>query len=71
LGEHRYLHSDEKDDEELSRLRIQERIIDPNTIRYLETIGVREGWKCLEVGAGTGSIARWLSSRVLDQLARW
>jgi SAM-dependent methyltransferase len=37
---------------------------DPATIRHLEAIGVAEGWRCLEVGGGGGSIARWLSQRV-------
>ena len=37
---------------------------DPVTIRQLETIGVAGGWRCLEVGGGGGSIARWLSRRV-------
>ena len=30
-------------------------LTDPATIRYLEQIGVREGWVCAEVGAGAGS----------------
>lgn len=30
----------------------------------LERVGVAAGWRCLEVGAGTGSIAMWLSDRV-------
>jgi SAM-dependent methyltransferase len=30
----------------------------------METIGISEGWRCLEVGAGEGSIARWLANRV-------
>jgi SAM-dependent methyltransferase len=37
---------------------------DPVTIRHLETIGVGDGWRCLEVGGGGGSIAGWLSRRV-------
>ncbi len=37
---------------------------DSVTIRHLEAIGVAEGWRCLEVGGGGGSIARWLSRRV-------
>jgi len=37
---------------------------DPVTTRHLETIGVGEGWRCLEVGGGGGSIAGWLSRRV-------
>jgi SAM-dependent methyltransferase len=64
LGEERYIYSAEKDEVELSRLRLQESVIDPPTIRHVETIGVSEGWRCLEVGAGAGSIAEWLSSRV-------
>ena len=37
---------------------------DPATIEYLGRIGVGPSWRCLEVGAGCGSIARWLSDRV-------
>jgi ubiquinone/menaquinone biosynthesis C-methylase UbiE len=37
---------------------------DPVTVRHLETIGVGGGWRCLEVGGGGGSIARWLGRRV-------
>jgi Histidine kinase-, DNA gyrase B-, and HSP90-like ATPase len=33
------------------------------TIRHLETTGVGPGWLCWEVGAGGGSIARWLAER--------
>ena len=38
--------------------------LDPGTVRHLESIGVGRGWRCLEVGAGGGSIAAWLSERV-------
>jgi 2-polyprenyl-3-methyl-5-hydroxy-6-metoxy-1,4-benzoquinol methylase len=37
---------------------------DPGTIRRLDMLDVRPGLRCLEVGAGRGSIARWLSARV-------
>jgi SAM-dependent methyltransferase len=49
---------------ELDRLQDLEAANDPATIRRLEDIGVTHGWRCLEVGAGAGSIARWLSDRV-------
>jgi SAM-dependent methyltransferase len=39
-------------------------IFDPGTIRHLRERGVAKGWHCLEVGAGGGSIARWLSELV-------
>ena len=38
--------------------------LDPGTERQLEAIGVGSGWRCLEVGAGGGSIAAWLCDRV-------
>src|SRR6187455_62394 len=37
---------------------------DPGTIRHLENLGVTTGWRCLEVGGGGGSIAKWLASRI-------
>lgn len=37
---------------------------DPGTIAHLEALGVEPGSICLEVGAGGGSIARWLAQRV-------
>ncbi len=47
-----------------SRLSALQARFDPGTIRHLEALGVSEGWRCLEVGAGAGSIAAWLSKRV-------
>jgi SAM-dependent methyltransferase len=46
------------------RLRTLETLFDPGTIAELEARGVGRGWRCLEVGAGGGSIARWLADRV-------
>jgi SAM-dependent methyltransferase len=37
---------------------------DAATFQNLEGVGVRQGWHCLEVGAGGGSIADWLCTRV-------
>jgi len=34
------------------------------TIRHLAAVGVSSGWHCLEVGAGTGTIAAWLAAAV-------
>ncbi|MGZ8566948.1 MAG: class I SAM-dependent methyltransferase [Actinomycetota bacterium] len=39
-------------------------LLDPWTIGHLERLGVGEGWRCLEVGAGGGSVAGWLAGRV-------
>ena len=46
------------------RLRGLEQLLDPGTIRHLEALNVGEGWRCLEIGAGGGSIAEWLCRRV-------
>src|SRR5882724_5901840 len=59
-----YFAADADAGDELARLRLIEDECDPQTFRYLETIGVGEGWRCLEVGAGAGSAVRWLSERV-------
>jgi ubiquinone/menaquinone biosynthesis C-methylase UbiE len=64
MHDQHYFATDEKDEAELKRLRLVEQIFDPITFRRIEAIGVTEGWRCLEIGAGAGSVAQWLSSRV-------
>jgi SAM-dependent methyltransferase len=51
---------DTKTTPELERLAMLEEIFDPFSIRNLTRLGVGPGWRCLEVGAGAGSIAYWL-----------
>ena len=34
------------------------------TFRYVEKSGIKLGWNCLEIGAGDGSVARWMAARV-------
>lgn len=46
------------------RLLALEEGYDPGTVSRLENLGVGRGWRCLEAGAGAGSITRWLSRRV-------
>lgn len=38
-------------------------VFDPGTFAQLEAIGVSPGWRCLEVGGGSGTVARWLCER--------
>jgi SAM-dependent methyltransferase len=47
-----------------SWLRSLEQWLDPVTVRHLRARGVGAGWRCLEVGGGAGSVARWLCGQV-------
>ncbi|MGH9035765.1 MAG: class I SAM-dependent methyltransferase [Acidimicrobiia bacterium] len=49
------------------RLQLIERCYDPATTRRLRALGVASGWRCLEVGAGGGSIAAFLSRQAGPQ----
>lgn len=46
------------------RLELLEEILDAGTVRRFDSIGVREGWNCLEIGAGGGSVCDMLCRRV-------
>jgi len=46
------------------RLAHLEAVWDPPTIRNLSNLGIKEGWHCLEVAGGGGSIAEWLCRQV-------
>lgn len=50
------------------RLGLLEHIFDPRSRRRREL--VQPGWRCLEVGAGRGSMAVWLAERV-EAAAEW
>jgi SAM-dependent methyltransferase len=39
-------------------------LFDDATQRHLKARGIGPGWRCLEVGAGGGSVARWMSEQV-------
>jgi SAM-dependent methyltransferase len=47
-----------------TRYRELSALYDAQTIRHLERRGIGEGWSCLEVGGGGGSIASWMCTRV-------
>ena len=49
---------------ELERLALQGAVLAPETERLLDTIGVAEGWACLDLGCGPGGITATLSDRV-------
>lgn len=59
-----YVMADTDASSESDRLGLLESSRDPGTIARLKELGVGAGWRCLEVGAGRGSITRWLAEQV-------
>lgn len=39
-------------------------LFDPSTFRHMEALGITDGWRCWEVGAGGPSVPAWLAARV-------
>ena len=59
----RYAMSEIDADGEGPRLAMLEAILDGPTFARLERIGVGNGWRCADVGAGRGSVSKWLRDR--------
>ena len=49
---------------EQQRLRLMSALLDPVERAHIDRLGVRSGWRCLELGCGNGSIAQALAERV-------
>jgi 2-polyprenyl-3-methyl-5-hydroxy-6-metoxy-1,4-benzoquinol methylase len=49
---------------ERGRLRLMSELLDPSSEFHLTRVGVTTGWRCLEIGAGNGSLSQWLAQRV-------
>lgn len=46
------------------QVRLLAEILDPHSIDVLTRAGVRPGWRCLDLGAGAGTITGWLAEQV-------
>lgn len=55
--------------EERARLAGIESLWDPGSQRLLDGLGIGRGWRCLEVGAGGGSLVNWMAKRGAAVLA--
>lgn len=51
-------------DEDPTRLNTLSEALDPTTISVLETLPLAAGVACLELGAGNGTIARWMADHL-------
>ena len=40
-------------------------LFNPSTFRRIDTLGIRPGWRCWEVGAGGPTVPAWLARRVV------
>jgi SAM-dependent methyltransferase len=60
-------HADPAWERERARLAWIGAVWDAWTFRHLEQIGVGPGWRCVDVGAGAGSVPRWLAARVAPE----
>jgi SAM-dependent methyltransferase len=49
---------------EQQRLALMSALLDPVELAHIDRLGVRPGWRCLEVGCGNGSISQALAERV-------
>jgi SAM-dependent methyltransferase len=47
-----------------TRFSALETLFDVGTFRHFDALGISPGWRCLEIGGGSGSVASWLSHRV-------
>ncbi len=59
-----YIFDSNAEEREFRRLQLIESANDPTTIALLKETEIQSGWHCLEMGAGAGSILRWLGEQV-------
>jgi len=59
-----YVFADTVARSELERLEVLQSVFDPDSRRLVGSTGLAPGWRCLEVGAGAGSIATWMAGEV-------
>ncbi|UNT00594.1 methyltransferase domain-containing protein [Streptomyces tubbatahanensis] len=62
-GDEGYL-LDNRQAEAGARFTALSQLFDPSTFRHFETVGVTEGWRCWEAGAGGTAVPAWLAERV-------
>jgi hypothetical protein len=59
-----YIFDNASERETEQRFSSLEWLYDPLTTRHLVATGIGVGWRCWEIGGGSGSIGHWLSDRI-------
>jgi SAM-dependent methyltransferase len=67
VSEPRYATANAEAGPERARLEVLQQLNDAATLRRIDAIGIEAGWRCVEIGAGAGSIARALAERAGPQ----
>ncbi|MEM9632116.1 MAG: methyltransferase domain-containing protein [Pseudomonadota bacterium] len=52
------------DETERKRLVALAELLDPYTFHILEQLDIQPSWECLEVGAGIGTVSKWIADRL-------
>lgn len=64
MSDSTYIFTKTQFNSELVRLQALEQVYDPRSRDRLLSTGIATGWQCLEIGAGAGSMMRWMSEKV-------
>jgi len=59
-----YVFTEAQHSQELERLQAIEQVFDPASRKRIQSTGIETNWRCLEVGAGAGSITEWMAGVV-------
>lgn len=64
MSTNHYIFDKNPQNQERRRLQLIEAALDHQSIDRLKRTGIQAGWRCLELGAGAGSIMNWMGSVV-------
>ncbi|MEL6495778.1 MAG: class I SAM-dependent methyltransferase [Cyanobacteria bacterium J06623_7] len=64
MAQSNYIFSQTQFQSELTRLQRLEKVYDSISQQQIIATGITTGWQCLEIGAGAGSVMRWMSEIV-------
>jgi 2-polyprenyl-3-methyl-5-hydroxy-6-metoxy-1,4-benzoquinol methylase len=64
MTESAYIFNNTAFESEIARLQLLEKVSDPASCQRILPTGITKGWQCLEIGAGAGSMMRWMAELV-------